>query len=114
MAAKSAKSKYIFQIHPLVISEDLPELPPELITAFSDEYRSILSADPYNCEGFPNHDLKGRLKDFRTLEIDFEGISYRLVYRVYESPVPKRVYVVSFAEHNPAYDKAKERMGRAK
>lgn len=114
MAAKSAKSRYIFQIHPLVISEDLPELPPELVTAFSDEYRSILSVDPYNCEGFPNHDLKGRLKDFRTLEVDFEAISYRLVYRVYETPAPKRVYVVSFAEHNPAYDKAKERMGRAK
>ncbi|MGA9381602.1 MAG: hypothetical protein WBV73_22810 [Phormidium sp.] len=114
MAAKSAKSKYIFQIHSLVISEDLPELPLDLRTAFSDEYRSILSADPYNCKGFPNHDLKGRLEDFRTLEIDFEGISYRLVYRVYETPAPKRVYVVSFAEHNPAYDKAKERMGRAK
>ena len=110
----AAKSKYIFQIHPLVLSEDLPALPSELIKAFSDEYRPILSADPYGCKGFPNHDLKGRLENFRTLEIDFEGISYRLVYRVYESPTPKRVYVVSFAEHDPAYDLAKERMGRAK
>ncbi|HEY9850396.1 MAG TPA: hypothetical protein V6D28_13100 [Leptolyngbyaceae cyanobacterium] len=110
----AAKSKYIFQIHPLVISEDLPALPSELIAAFSDEYRPILSSDPYGCKGFPNHDLKGRLQDFRTLDIDFGGISYRLVYRVYESPAPKRVYVVSFVEHDPAYDLAKERMGRAK
>ena len=110
----ATKSKYIFQTHPLLISEDLPALPSELRTAFSEEYRSILSADPYDCRGFPNHNLKGRLQDLRTLDIDFAGISYRLVYRVYEYPAPKRVFVVSFDEHDAAYDKAKERTGRAK
>lgn len=108
------KSKYIFQTHPLVMSEDLPAVPEELRTAFSEDYRPILCEDPYDCRGYPNHNLKGRLNDFRTLDIDFGGIFYRLVYRVYESPAPKRVYVVSFAEHDPAYDKAKERTGRAR
>lgn len=96
------------------MSVDLPALPEELRTQFSDDYRSILSDDPYGCRGYPNHNLTGRLKDFRTLEIDFEGISYRLVYRVYESPAPKRIFVVSFAEHDPAYEKAKERTGRVR
>ena len=108
----STRSKYLFQTHALVISQDLPALPPELRTTFLDEYRSILSADPYGCSGFPNHKLTGRLKDYRTLDINWEGVSYRLVYRVYESPTPKRVFVVSFDEHDAAYEKAKERTGR--
>jgi hypothetical protein len=60
----------------------------------------------------PNQDLTGRLRDYRTLDIDWEGVSYRLVYRVYETPSPKRVYVVSVDEHDPAFEKAKERSGR--
>jgi hypothetical protein len=95
-----------------VTSEDLPALPSELRTTFFNEYRPILSADPYGCSGLPNHKLTGRLKDYRTLDIDWEGVSYRLVYRIYESPAPKRVFVVSFDEHDAAYDKAKQRMGR--
>ncbi len=106
------RSKYLFQTHALVISEDLPALPPELRTTFLNEYRPILSADPYGCSGLPHHDLTGRLIDYRTLDIDWEGVSYRLVYRVYETPSPRRVYVVSFDEHDPAYEKAKERTGR--
>lgn len=106
------RSKYLFQTHALVMSEDLPSLPSELRTIFLNEYRPILSADPYGCNGLPNHELTGRLKDYRTLDIDWEGVSYRLVYRVYESPAPKRVFVVSFDEHDAAYDKAKERTGR--
>jgi mRNA-degrading endonuclease YafQ of YafQ-DinJ toxin-antitoxin module len=69
--------------------------------------------EPCRCGAFPNHALTGKLKDYRTLE-DWEGISYRLVYRVYESPTPKRVLVVSFDEHDPAYEKAKQRTGRTK
>ena len=106
------RSKYLFQTHALVISEDLPALPPELRTTFLNEYRPILSADPYGCSGLPNHALTGRLRDYRTLDIDWEGVSYRLVYRVYESPSPKRVYVVSFDEHDLAYEKARERSSR--
>jgi hypothetical protein len=33
----------------------------------------MLATDPYGCRGFPNHELKGRLEDYRTLDIDFEG-----------------------------------------
>ena len=106
------RSKYLFQTHALVISEYLPALPPELRTTFLNEYRSILSADPYGCSGLPNHALTGRLRDYRTLDIDWEGVSFRLVYRVYETPAPKRVYVVSVDEHDPAYEKAKERSRR--
>ncbi|MCL1468903.1 hypothetical protein [Argonema galeatum] len=110
----ATKSNYLFQKHPKVDSEDLPALPTELQEDFAEIYKPILMADPFRCGGFPNHALEGRLKDYRTLEIDWIGVSYRLVYCVYESPAPKRVFVVSFAEHNPAYDKAKERTGRAK
>ena len=110
----ATKSNYLFQKHPKVDSEDLPVLPIELQEDFEQIYKPILMVDPFRCGGFPNHALKGRLKDYRTLEIDWDGISYRLVYRVYEASAPKRVFVVSFAEHNPAYDKAKERTGRSK
>lgn len=110
----ATKSNYLFQKHPQIESEDLPALPTELQEDFRELYKPILMADPYRCGGFPNHALSGRLKDYRTLEIDWEGISYRLVYRVYESPTPKRVLVVSFDEHDPAYEKAKQRTGRTK
>ena len=71
-------------------------------------------ANPYLCGGFPNHTLVGKLKDYRTLEIEWAGISHRIVYCVYESSAPKRVFVVSFDEHNAAYEKAKQRTSRAK
>ena len=31
------------------------------------------------------------------------------VYRIYEKPAPKRVFILSFAEHDLAYEKAKDR-----
>nr|WP_232225077.1 hypothetical protein [Dactylococcopsis salina] len=65
-----------------------------------------MKADPYRCGGFPNHALKGKLRGYRALEIDGEGVAYRLVYRVYEQPSPRRVLVISFAEPDPAYEKA--------
>jgi len=105
-------SLYLFQTHSQIMSEDLPFLPSQLRKAFLQEYRLILTMDPYGCNGYPNHKLMGRLRNYRTLEIDWEGISYRLVYRVYETPAPKRVFVISFAEHDPAYEKAKQRTGR--
>jgi hypothetical protein len=37
------------------------------------------------------------------------GSSYRLVYRIFDKPAPKRVEVLSFAEHDPAYERAKAR-----
>lgn len=108
------KSNYLFQKYPKIEGEDLPALPAELKEDFRDIYKPILMADPYRCGGFPDHTLVGKLKDYRALEIEWVGISYRLVYRVYESSAPKRVLVVSFAEHDAAYQKAKQRTGRAK
>lgn len=69
-------------------------------------------ADPCDCGGFPSHFLTGQLTGCRALEIDWTGTSYRLVYRVYESPAPRRILILSFDEHDPAYDKAKARTGR--
>ncbi|HEY9812831.1 MAG TPA: hypothetical protein V6D31_04755 [Candidatus Sericytochromatia bacterium] len=110
----ATKSNYLLKIHPKVNDEDLPVLPTELQEDFSEIYKPILMIDPYRCGGFPNHALTGRLKDYRSLEIDWVGVSYRLVYRVYESPAPKRVFIISFDEHDLAYEKAKERSGRVK
>ena len=103
------KSKYRVKLNQLVKEKDLPELPPELRQDFQDICNSIFVEDPYNCFGFDSHNLKGDLKGYRALEIDYNGISYRLVYRIYEKPAPKRVLIVSFAEHDPAYERAKER-----
>jgi len=77
---------------------------------FWEIYQLILKTDPYNCGGFPNHALKGKLKGYRALEIDWNGVAYRLVYRIYEKPSPRQVLVISFAEHDPAYAKAVARV----
>ena len=102
-------SKWLFQTHPLITSQDLPKLPSELRTKFWDDYRSALASDPYRSSGIPNHSLSGKLLNYRALEVDWAGTAYRLVYRIYESPAPHRVLVLSFDKHNPAYDKAKAR-----
>jgi hypothetical protein len=44
------------------------------------------------------------------LEILYDEAEYRLVYRIYEKPTPKRVRVISFDIHDPAYEKAKQRV----
>jgi mRNA interferase RelE/StbE len=110
----ATQSRYQVQILNLVKTEDLPNLSIELQQDFRDICESILTHDPYNCCGFPNHLLKGRLKDYHSLEIDYLGIAYRLVYRIYEKSSPKRVVIISFDEHDSAYDKAKTRTGRKK
>ncbi|MGB3201651.1 MAG: hypothetical protein WBA99_12155 [Nodosilinea sp.] len=53
-----------------------------------------------------SHALKGQLSHYRAIEIDWNGVAYRLVYRIYDSPAPRRVVVLSFAEHDPAYERA--------
>ena len=102
----ATRSKYLFKTHPKIENEDLKSLPDVLERDFWEIYQLILKADPYGCGGFPNHPLKGKLKGYRALEIDWEGVAYRLVYCVYEKPSPRRVLVISFAEHDPAYEKA--------
>jgi len=86
----------------------LPLLPEELREDFI-QYQRVLKLDPHQTRGIPSHDLRGDLKNYRAMEIDCNGLSYRLVYRAYESPSPKRVQIISFAEHDLAYERAKER-----
>jgi len=59
---------------------------------------SIFVEDPYNCFGLDSHNLKGDLTGYRALEIDYNNISYRLVYRIYEKPTSKRVLANYLAE----------------
>lgn len=103
------KSKYQVRVNNFVIKEDLPQLPKELRQDFDDFCNSIFVEDPDDCFGLNNHNLKGELKGYRALEIDWNNVSYRLVYRIYKKPSPKRVMIISFAEHDPAYEKAKAR-----
>jgi hypothetical protein len=88
--------------------EDLPLLP-EFLQNDLGKYQFVLAINPVQTQGVPSHDLRGELRHYRALEIDYNGVCFRLVYRVYESPTPKRVQVVSFAEHDLAYERAKER-----
>ena len=92
--------------------EDLPALPEELQADFQDICKSVFTVDPHNCLGLPNHTLVGGLVGYRALDIDWGGADYRLVYRIYESPAPRRVLVLSFDEHDPAYNKAFARSKR--
>nr|WP_275974048.1 hypothetical protein [Argonema galeatum] len=97
----------------MVYSQDLLELPEELQEEFP-LYQQLLTTNPQKPSRVPSHNLKGDLTGYRALDIEWEGNpnAYRLVYRINEKPAPKRVLIVSFAEHNPAYDRAKERTGR--
>lgn len=70
------KSKYLVQIANLVRIEDLLNLPQVLQEDFRDICETVLSQDPYNCLGLPHHSLKGRLKDYRALEIEFNLVTY--------------------------------------
>lgn len=103
------KSRYQVKIHHQVSQQDLIELPNNLKQDFDAICRTILTQDPYGCFGLDSHNLKGDLIHHRAIEIEDNGISYRLVYRIYEKPVPKRVIVLSFAEHDPSYERAKKR-----
>ncbi|MBW4483415.1 MAG: hypothetical protein KME14_12810 [Tildeniella torsiva UHER 1998/13D] len=105
------KSRYLIKTHRLVEAEDLPELTSELKEIFSDLRESVLILDPYRCLGLPNHTLKGQLSNYRAIAIDWNGVAYRLVYRIYEATAPRRVLVLSFAEHDPAYERAIARKG---
>ena len=102
-------SKYLLKTHSLIASQDLPILPASFQQALVDICQAVLTVDPYNCLGLPNHSLKGKLKHYRAIELDWEGECYRLVYRIYETPSPKRVLVLSIGEHDAAYERAQDR-----
>jgi mRNA interferase RelE/StbE len=103
-----SKSKCIITLHQDIQAEDIPLLPEELREDFI-QYQRVLKLNPYQTRGVPSHDLRGDLKNHRALEMSCNGVSYRLVYRAYESPSPKQVQIISFAEHDLAYERAKER-----
>lgn len=100
--------RYQVKLHNLVSQDDLPKLPSQLQKDLQ-KYQQVLALAPDQTKGIPSHNLIGELRGYRALEIDYNGISYRLVYRIYEKPTPKRVLIISFAEHDPAYEKAKHR-----
>lgn len=101
------KHNYVVQIVKDV-QEDLSYLPLELQKKWQ-QYQKILAIDPYQVLNLPSHDLTGKLRGCRAIEIENNGIAYRLVYKICEKPSPKRVVILSFAEHNPAYKNAKKR-----
>ena len=101
-------TQYKLQINQSVIQQDLLELPKELQDDFV-RYQQVLAIDPHGTRGIPSHGLTGKLVRYRSIEIDWLGIAYRLVYRIYESPSPKRVLILSFAEHDHAYERAQDR-----
>ncbi len=104
----ATKKRYQIKLHNLVTARDLSSLPSQLKKDFP-QYQKVLSLNPYQTKGIPSYNLTGYLKGYRALEIDYNNLSYRLVYRIYEKPKPKRVLIISFAEHNPAYERAKQR-----
>ncbi|ABW29240.1 hypothetical protein [Acaryochloris marina] len=107
-------TRYHLKVHPKVTSEDVHILPEDLKTDFEEIFKPVLQEDPHKCDFLPWHNLTGGLQNYRALEIEWEGDpnAYRLVYRICEKPAPKRVEILSFAEHDPAYEKAKERLRR--
>lgn len=107
--------KYGLKISHLVNCEDLPALPEKLQVDFEKILQPVLRSDPYSGGGLiPCHSLTGKLLGYRALEIEFEGDpnAYRLVYKIYEKPSPPHVRIVSFATHDSAYEKAKERRSK--
>jgi len=104
-------AKYQLQINPLVIKVDLLELPEDLQSDFNSLIKPSLQVNPATGEPFDCHKLKGDLQGHHALEIFYGGEAYRLVYRIYEKPAPKRVKILSFGLHDPAYEKAKQRKG---
>lgn len=101
----ATKIRYKVQLHRGVTQQDVFDLP-AMLREDLPRYQQILSLDPYKTRRVASHGLKGELAGYRALEIDWNSIAYRLVYRVYDTPAPRRVLVLSFTEHDPAYERA--------
>lgn len=112
-------SNYYVRRSPLIVKEDFPNLP-NVLQEDWEVFQALLEKDPYcpeslledgSCIG--SHDLRRELSGYRTLEIEYLGESYRMVYKITDNLDIKRVDVYSFDRHDPAYDKAKNRaLGR--
>lgn len=70
-------AKYFLQVHPLVISEDLPILPMVLRTDFEGLFKPILQSSPDTGGILSCHKLKGDLRGYHALEIPFDDAEYR-------------------------------------
>ena len=110
------KYKYHLHPHPKVIEEDLPKLPPELRNLYFEDIKEALRKKPSVPKGFGHHPLNGELKGYLALEVEWDNNpnAYRLVYKIVNSPSPRHVKVISFAEHNPAYEAATERLEQSR
>ena len=108
-----------------MISDDIKHLPSELRDLFFGDIKRSLNDNPEKPKKFKNHDLFGKLSGYLALEIPWgnDPNAYRLVYRIVDSPAPRYVKIVSFAEHDPAYklaalrleeDKAKKKSKKRK
>ena len=61
---------------------------------------------------FDCYALKGKLKGYRALSIEYADIAYRLVYRICNLPAPKRVQIISIGNHDPVYKMDVERLDK--
>lgn len=105
------KVRYQVQKHPLVESEDLPNLPVQLPAYFYELIEPALKIKPSTGGNlFDCHALKGKLKGYHALRIEYADVAYRLVYRICDQPAPKRVQIISIGNEDPAYDIAIERL----
>jgi len=108
---------YEVRYHPYFKSKDLNKLLPFLIEDFTEIYYPDLQNSPYpGTSRVRKHRLLNKpLDGYYAVEVDwseeFEDVisseKYRIVYSIDE--VTKTVYIISFDDHNPAYDSAKER-----
>jgi mRNA interferase RelE/StbE len=108
-----SRSNFFVKQHPKIKNEDLPNLPEKLQELYSVIIQ-ILSVDPYRLSGkFRYHELTRELSGWRSIDsIQYLGVSYRLVYRIDDSPKNMRVDIASFDIHDSAYDKANQRAYR--
>ncbi|HLO47643.1 MAG TPA: type II toxin-antitoxin system mRNA interferase toxin, RelE/StbE family [Kamptonema sp.] len=107
------KVRYQVQKHPLVESEDLPNLPVELQADFYELIEPALKIKPSTGGNlFDCHALKGKLKGYRALSIEYADIAYRLVYRICDLPAPNRVQIISIGNHDPVYEMDVERRNK--
>ena len=107
------KVRYQVQKHPLVESQDLPNLPVELQADFYKLIEPALKIKPSTSgKLFDCHALKGKLKGYCALRIEYADVAYRLVYRICDRLAPKRVQIISIGNHDPVYDMDVERLDK--
>jgi mRNA interferase RelE/StbE len=101
--------KFKVWVNPRVRKEDFPNLPEELQERFDMLFVPVLELDPYNRRGLKGHTLKRELRGYCTIDVQYNGFPYRVVYFIDDSPEVMEVKVYTFERHDPAYDKAKNR-----